>query len=128
MKVLRLLAFSLLLCLCVAGAFAQSNITSGEIKGTVVDANGAIIPGANIEITNVDTNFSKTVTSDGDGRFIGLLLPPGKYTVTATKSGFANFKQNNVEVTVGRSAYLPVRLGVAGSSETIVVTGVADID
>src|SRR3989454_7894340 len=68
---------------------AQTQITTGTIQGTVTDANGAIVPGANVEIKNLDTNLSRSLTTDDGGRFVVLALPPGPYSVTVSKQGFA---------------------------------------
>ena len=55
---------------------SQTQITTGTIQGTVTDANGAIVPGANVEIKNLETNLSRTLTTDEGGRFVALALPP----------------------------------------------------
>jgi len=51
---------------------AQTQITTGTIQGTVIDANGAALPDANVELKNIDTNFSRTASTDEEGRFIAL--------------------------------------------------------
>src|SRR5215510_4099554 len=79
----------LLTLLIISSGFAQTQITTGTIQGTVTDSNGAVVPGANVEIKNLDTNFSKTLTTDEEGRFVALALPPGSYSVTVSKQGFA---------------------------------------
>src|SRR6266568_509676 len=91
------------LCFLVTLAFAiaansQTQSTTGTIQGTVTDANGAIVPGANVEIRNVETNASKTLTTDEGGRFVALALQPGKYTVTVTKQGFATLVAEQFEL------------------------------
>src|SRR3982751_1198599 len=68
----------------VFSVFAQ--VQTGTIQGTVTDTNGAVVPGANVEIINLETNFSKTLTTDEDGRFVGLAIPPGNYSVIIKKS------------------------------------------
>ena len=65
-------------------ALAQTQITSGTIQGTVLDANGAAVPGAAVDLKNTETNFSRSLTTDDDGRFAALQLPPGRYTVTVS--------------------------------------------
>src|SRR5580765_3938845 len=74
--------------LLTSAVIAQTQITTGTIQGTVLDANGAAVPGANIEIKNNDTNLVRTTTSDDEGRFVALQLASGPYTITVTKTGF----------------------------------------
>ncbi|MGH9821432.1 MAG: carboxypeptidase-like regulatory domain-containing protein, partial [Pyrinomonadaceae bacterium] len=88
-------------------SFAQ-DITSGTIQGTVSDEQGASVPGASVEARNVATNFTKTFTTDSDGRFVLLAIPPGRYVLTVTKTGFAKLNQENVDLTVGRSLSLNI--------------------
>src|SRR3989442_5269218 len=81
---------SLLVILVIAPVVSsQTQSTTGTIQGTVTDANGAIVPGANVEIKNLDTNLLCTLTTDDGGRFVALALPPGPYSVTVSKQGFA---------------------------------------
>jgi hypothetical protein len=49
--------------LFAVNAVTQTQITTGAIQGTIVDANGAAVPGANVEVKNIDTNFMRTTTS-----------------------------------------------------------------
>src|SRR5216684_4613301 len=100
--------------LFASAAVAQTQITTGTIQGTVLDANGAALPGANVEVKNIDTNFGRTTTSDDEGRFVALQLPPGRYTVTVSKPGFATLVQENVLVTVGEAARLNPAMKVSG--------------
>ena len=83
------IATFLLTLLVALTVSAQSQITTGTIRGTALDANGAVVPGANVEIKNADTNISRTLTTDEEGRFIAPQLQPGKYSVTIVKQGFA---------------------------------------
>ena len=108
-------------------AFAQ-DITSGTIQGTVTDEQGAVVPGASVEARNVGTNFTKTFTTDSDGRFTLLSMPPGNYVVSVTKQGFAKLNQENVELTVGRSISLNIGLKVSGVSGVVTVTNTPTID
>src|SRR6185503_18893749 len=83
------LASILLTLLIVPTILAQSQITTGQIQGLVQDANGAVVPGVNIEVKNLETNLVKTATTNEEGRYVVLALPPGNYQVTASKQGFA---------------------------------------
>ena len=119
--------FVFLLSVCSVSVFAQDT-TSGTIQGTVTDEQGAAIPGATVEAKNVDTNFSKTFTTDSDGRFAFLSMPPGRYVVSISKQGFAKLNQENVELTVGRVISLNPALKVSGVSEVVTITGTPVID
>ena len=59
---------------CGIAVNAQTQITTGTIEGTVTDTNGAVVPGATVEIKNLDTGFSRDLTTDENGRFVGLAL------------------------------------------------------
>lgn len=116
MRKLLLLCATLLLATTV---FAQSQATTGNIEGRVVDPNGAIVPNASVSATNQDNGFGKTMLTDSDGNFIFILLPPGKYKVEATAQGFSKATYENVTVTVGGKATLEVNLSV-GTQNAIV--------
>src|SRR6266404_5182726 len=89
-RVLKRLGLCVLVTLLFAlAALAQTQMTTGTVQGTVTDANGAVMPGANVEIKNLDTNLSRTLTTDDGGRFVALALSPGRYSVTVSKTGFA---------------------------------------
>src|SRR5687767_1584358 len=80
---------SFLLTLFIAlTASAQSQITTGVMQGTVVDANGAVVPGADVEIKNDETGTLTTLRTNEEGRFNARQLQPGKYLVTVFKQGF----------------------------------------
>ena len=82
MRTLQLFAAIAITLASISGAAAQSQITTGVIEGVVVDASGAVLPGVDVEIRNVDTNLTRTLATDREGRFVALQLPPGRYTVT----------------------------------------------
>jgi len=98
----RLVLASCLLGLADVG-WAQTQITSGVIQGTVVDPSGGVVPGAEVEARNIDTNLKRALTTGADGRFVFLQLPSGTYTVTASKTGFATLVQEKVNLSVGQA-------------------------
>src|SRR2546422_3107045 len=129
MKILRSILFVLAFCLAMASlVWGQSQITAGTIQGEVTDEKGGLVPGATVEIKNLDTNFSRTETTGPDGRFTFLLLPSGRYTVTISKQGFATIVQENVNLTVGQSLSLPVSMKISAVEERIVVTATPTIE
>ncbi len=118
-------AVFILTCLFSVDLRAQ-NISTAELHGTVHDASGAVIPNAAITITDASKGFLRSTTSDGQGEYQLLLLPPGTYVLTATAPGFAKLTENNVVLTVGERAELRLPLAVGGS-ETVNVNAGADI-
>src|ERR1041385_4527749 len=111
-----------------APTFSQTQITTGTVQGTVLDANGAIVPGATVEIKNLDTNLSRTVVTDEGGRFVALALPPGPYSITVTKEGFATAVAERLDVTVGQALNLPVTMKVSSVSERVTITDTPTVD
>jgi hypothetical protein len=124
------LALGLLLvtAFAAASASAQTQITTGVIQGNVEDEHGATVPGATVEVKNVDTNLTKTLTTDDNGRFVFLQLPPGRYTLTASKQGFATLKQEEFTLTVGQAANLDLKMKVSGVAEVVTVSAVQTVD
>ncbi len=117
------LSISLLISLvCSSFVLAQTQSTTGNIQGTVVDENGAAIPGAIVEVKHIETNFSRTITTDEEGRFVALTLPPGRYTVTVSKQGFGPLSVEETHLTVGQALNLRLPMKISGVEERVLVT------
>ncbi|HKN58853.1 MAG TPA: carboxypeptidase regulatory-like domain-containing protein, partial [Gemmatimonadaceae bacterium] len=101
---------------------AAAQITTAAIEGTVTDSSGAVLPGVTVEIRNVDTNLTRSLVTDVNGRFAALQLPPGQYSVTLKLSGFATAVLEPVPVTVGEAVRLSPSMKVSGVAETVNVT------
>jgi outer membrane receptor for ferrienterochelin and colicin len=101
---------------------AQTQATSGQITGTVVDQSGAVVANATITATNTATGFKQTTTSNGDGEYRLVQLPPGEYNVTAEGGSFQPVTVEKVTVLVGRAFELKLTLGVSGTSDVVEVT------
>jgi hypothetical protein len=86
-------ALFLMFALVVSTALAQSSGTS-TLQGTVADSTGAIVPGAQVVVTNVETGVSRTETTNEDGFYSAQSLQGGNYRLTVTKAGF---KKSNVQ-------------------------------
>ena len=119
------LIFSLLL---VPSVVAQTQITTGTIQGTVEDEKGAVVPGATVEIKNLDTNFSRTMQTDESGRFTALALQPGNYSVTVTKQGFATTVLEKTGLTVGQALTIPFSLKISSVEERVTITATPTVD
>src|SRR5215471_5362531 len=121
------------LCLLVAFTLtgvapAQTQITTGVIQGTALDQSGAVVVDADVTARNLDTQTETKQKTDPDGRFVFLSLNPGRYSVTATKSGFSTVVQKDLDLTVGQAISLRLTLKVSATSETVEVTGTPVIE
>ncbi len=116
----RLSAMCACFMLTAVVALAQSQATTGNIEGRVVDPNGAAIPNATVTAKNQGTGLERTATTDGEGNYSVVLLPPGSYTVmVAGVQGFQKWEGRNVVVTVGSKTPLDVPLSISGEAVTI---------
>src|SRR5438067_1020899 len=107
-----------------AAALAQQ--TTAGITGVARDASGGVLPGVSVEATSpVLIERVRTVTTDGDGRYNIVDLPPGRYTVTFTLPGFSTVKNEGVDITAGFTATINADLRVGALEETITVSGAA---
>jgi outer membrane receptor for ferrienterochelin and colicin len=109
------------------GIWAQSQATTGVIAGSVVDDDGAALPGVTVTLTNTGTNFEKVVVTDAGGRFTAVLLPLGPYTVTAGLEGFATLVREGIDLSLGESIFLEFTLSLSETREEITVTGEAPL-
>ena len=112
--------FFLLGLLALSGA-AWAQTTNGEVRGTVTDPSGAVVPGATITVVQVDTGATRKVTTDKDGLFDVPELPVGTYSVAAEAAGFKKYVANGIVVTIGHVAALSLPLQVGGSMESVTV-------
>ncbi len=97
---------------------------TGEVTGRVVDSSGAVIPGAEVTLTNLGTDEARTVISSDDGVFRIASLGVGDYSIEASLTGFKR-AQGEVTVTVGQTVNAVLTLEVGDIAETIEVTDVA---
>ncbi|MBO0801238.1 MAG: TonB-dependent receptor, partial [Blastocatellia bacterium] len=109
-------------------AQAQSQITTGVIQGTVRDEAGAIIAGAVVEVKNLDTNITKSLNTDENGRYVFLQLQPGRYTLTVGRQGYAILVQENLSLTVGQTINLNSDLKISQVQERVTITSAPFID
>jgi len=102
--------------------FGQSQATTGLIQGNVTDPNGAVVQRATVTVSNIDTGFERTVTSNSDGFFSAPLLPLGKYRVTTEAANFTKAILEGIELSVGQRLSLKIDLKIGGVVETVNVT------
>ncbi|MFB3854369.1 MAG: carboxypeptidase regulatory-like domain-containing protein [Vicinamibacterales bacterium] len=117
-----LLAVALVLALAVP---AVAQLQSGNIYGTVRDAQAAVLPGATVTLTGPGP--SRTFTTDETGEFRFLNVAPGTYRLRVELPGFATFVNESVVVTVGSNTDLPIQMKLAGLAESLTVTSESPI-
>ena len=104
-------------------ATASAQTVAGTIQGVVTDVTGAVLPGATIQITNVETGATRDVTTNAVGFYTAPFVPVGRYTVTARLSGFAILVREGVEVGLNQTRVADFQLKQGAREETIRVTG-----
>ena len=101
--------------------------TTGQISGTVTDQNGAVVQGANVKVTNLDTNLTRETTADGDGVYAFQLLPAGRYKIEISAANFA-VSTREVVVNITQTTTVDTALEVAGARvDPVTVTADAPV-
>ncbi len=110
------------------GLAAQSTgVTTSDLKGTVRLANGTVVAGASVRITQDSTNQSRTITTDGSGGYAFRLLPPGSYTLVVEAKGMSTKKISNLQLRLGQTTDLPIELSPVEAQATVEITGEATV-
>jgi len=112
----------LLVTLCLTGVALAQSTNSGDIRGTVTDPSGAVVPGVKVTVLNVDTGVSNEYTTNGAGLYDTVSILPGNYSVTFIKAGFEELLVGGVVLEVGAPQTVNGRLAVGTSATTISVT------
>jgi hypothetical protein len=121
-KIFLLLGMALALAL---PAYAQ--LATGTLAGTVEDPTGAVVPGAMVTVTNQGTNRSLTYQTDPSGTYRIVNLAPGLYTVKVETKGFKTVVNRDVELTVGATQHLDIKLELGQETQTITVEAAAPL-
>ncbi len=106
-----------------ATAYAQTDVTTSRISGTVEARDGGPLPGVTVEVKNQDTGLVIVSVTDSDGFFRALNLPTGSYTVSATLDGFHPASTENVRLLLGVPVTVNFTLQSASVAETVTVVG-----
>src|SRR5688500_478064 len=117
----------ILIALVVFAAGVGAQTEKGTIVGTVVDANGGAVAGATVEIKNLGTSTSQTLTTNDEGNFSAPFLNPGNYEVIVTASGFSRTVLSDVVVSVGSTQKVNATLKIGDVSETVTVEDAAPL-
>ena len=105
----------------------SAQTVAGSISGLVSDSSGGVIPGVEIEVTDIDRNVSFQTTSNESGFYLVTPLPPGKYRITAQSDGFRRYVLEPFPIATQQKASLNIALEVGAVSESVTVTGSAQL-
>lgn len=108
------------LILCASALLAQD--PRGTILGRVIDEAKAVIPGAQVQATNIATGVKAGAVTNASGAYTIPFLNPGVYTITAEMHGFKRFVRQNVQVRIGESVELNIPMELGQVSDTVQVT------
>ena len=106
-------------------ALAQQGTT--EVRGRVVDSQGAILPGVNVTVRNQDTGMFRETTSTADGTYFVSGIVPGTYEIVAELQGFKKYSRRDVRLEIGKTATLDIDMAVGGLEETVTVSAESPI-
>jgi Carboxypeptidase regulatory-like domain len=123
----RRVVFALLLSMTAAQLALGQTSTTGAIRGTVTDPQGATIAGATVTVTSEATAQVRTVKTDASGQFTVGLLPPEVYKITITSPGFKTEQPAPITVIVTETARADAKLVLGSESETVEVTSDAQL-
>ncbi|HYT77378.1 MAG TPA: TonB-dependent receptor, partial [Vicinamibacterales bacterium] len=116
----RKLIGTLLMVLLAIPAFAQQGTT--ELRGRVIDAQGAALPGVTVTVRNQATGMFRDTQTSPDGSFIASGLVPGTYELTSSLQGFKKFNRRDLLLEVGKTASIEVKMEVGSFEETVNVS------
>ena len=126
-KFISLLGSGLLCLLLFGGAHAQGVGSSGDIKGTVTDPKGAVLPNAAVAVVGTETGLRRTAVTDDAGQYRVTNLPPATYDVSAELHGFDTAVRKGVTVTIGETVLADFQLNVSGVAGVVDVTSEAPV-
>ncbi len=124
---MRVRVWKWLVVLLFSATAAAAQQGTSELRGRVVDDQGAVLPGVTVTVTNQATGMFRETVSSNDGSFIASGLVPGTYRATAELQGFKKFDRQDLRLEVGKTTSIDVTMSVGGLEETVNVTAVSPI-
>ncbi|SFS07020.1 Carboxypeptidase regulatory-like domain-containing protein [Granulicella pectinivorans] len=112
----------LLLTSLMAGHRAMAQAVSGTIVGTVTDATGAVVAGAQVSIVLTGQSTAYSTVTNESGNYTEPNLPPGTYSVTVTANGFKKQTQENVSLLTNTTDRIDLTLATGSTTETVTVS------
>ena len=109
----------------LAAPQASAQTTYGSLEGFVRDTSGAVARGATVTLRHQETGIERIATSDTEGRYRFVNLPPGPYAITVTNDGFKTVVRTDVTVRAGEQTPLDITIEVGAMAETVTVRAAA---
>lgn len=103
----------------IAFTNSYSQTITATLTGEVTDQTGAVVQGATVTVTSVETGLVKTAQTNDNGRYTITFLQPGGYNITVEKTGFANATRENIKLETGQTAGLNVELAVTAGEVSV---------
>jgi Carboxypeptidase regulatory-like domain/TonB dependent receptor-like, beta-barrel len=100
---------------------ARAQQATASINGTIVDASGAVCPGAEVVLQNVNTDVKTRTTSNSTGVYVFVHVPPGKYNIVASKSGFETARVEGIVVEVNQATTYDFTMAVGAVQQEVTV-------
>jgi len=110
-----------LLLLLGGGACLGQSVNSGDIRGSVTDSSGALVPQVTVNVLNVDTGVSKDFLTNQDGLYDTSSIVTGSYRITFTKEGFESLVRGPITLEVGFTT-VNAQLKVGSTQQEVVVS------
>jgi hypothetical protein len=120
---MRVFIYTLIGLLLLGPAFASAQTFQGGVRGAVRDADGGVLPGTTVTLTNDDTGVARTSVTNERGEYVFASVAPGTYSLSVELAGFAPFRREALEVGVQTFLVQDVTLQVGGIAESVTVTG-----
>ncbi len=114
-----------LVAVCAGRVLAQG--TSASLRGTVTDASGARVFGAQVMATHTETGLQRVAVSDAQGLYVLVALPVGHYRLEAQAQGFKTYMQEGIALDVNQTATLAIHLEVGTETQKVNVTADAPV-
>ncbi|HZP04832.1 MAG TPA: carboxypeptidase-like regulatory domain-containing protein [Terracidiphilus sp.] len=117
-------AFAALIPILLLGSLfpaASAQSVDSSVQGTVADTSGAVVPEAEVRLTNVRTGVALRTESDSAGNYVFPAVSPGVYSLEVSRQGFANYALSQFNVIVGQHATENATLSIASAAQTVTV-------
>src|SRR3954447_18500902 len=108
--------------LLLAMAFPAHAQDTATLVGTITDQSGASVPEAQVVVTNIATQFTRTVQANANGQYVASAIPTGSYLITVTKPGFQRLEHTGVQLTAASTLSVDLQLRIGSQNQTVSVT------